>query len=71
MPSTTNEWAGKRSRRCSIAPRRLRSSHLRDPVGPQIQFASELFMDEVAAALQVDPVEFRLRHVKDRRAMSR
>jgi CO/xanthine dehydrogenase Mo-binding subunit len=45
----------------------LRSAHLRDPVGPQIQFASESFMDEIAAALGVDPVEFRLRHVKDPR----
>ena len=45
----------------------LRSAHLRDPVGPQIHFASESFMDEVAAALGVDPVEFRLRHVKDPR----
>jgi CO/xanthine dehydrogenase Mo-binding subunit len=45
----------------------LRSSHLRDPVGPQIHFASESFMDEVAAALNVDAVEFRLRYVKDAR----
>ena len=45
----------------------LRTSHLRDPVGPQIHFASESFIDEVAAALKVDPVEFRLRHVKDAR----
>src|SRR5262249_19592577 len=45
----------------------LRSAHLRDPVGPQIHFASESFMDEVAAALNLDPVEFRLRHVKDPR----
>ena len=45
----------------------LRSSHLRDPVGPQIHFASESFMDEVAAALNVDPIEFRLRYVKDPR----
>ncbi|HUI97636.1 MAG TPA: molybdopterin cofactor-binding domain-containing protein [Xanthobacteraceae bacterium] len=45
----------------------LRSSHLRDPVGPQIHFASESFMDEVAAALNVDPIEFRLRHIKDPR----
>jgi CO/xanthine dehydrogenase Mo-binding subunit len=45
----------------------LRSSHLRDPVGPQIHFASESFMDEVAAALNLDPIEFRLRHVKDAR----
>ena len=45
----------------------LRTSHLRDPVGPQIHFASESFIDEVAAALAVDPVEFRLRYVKDAR----
>jgi CO/xanthine dehydrogenase Mo-binding subunit len=45
----------------------LRTSHLRDPVGPQIHFASESFMDEVASALAVDPVEFRLRYVKDAR----
>ena len=45
----------------------LRSAHLRDPVGPQIHFASESFMDEVAAALNVDPIEFRLRHVKEAR----
>jgi len=45
----------------------LRTSHLRDPVGPQIHFASESFIDEVAAALDVDPIEFRLRHVKDPR----
>src|SRR6202041_1425919 len=45
----------------------LRTSHLRDPVGPQIHFASESFMDEVAAALNTDPVAFRLAHVKDPR----
>jgi nicotinate dehydrogenase subunit B len=45
----------------------LRSAHLRDPVGPQIHFASESFMDELAAALGLDPIEFRLRHIKDPR----
>jgi nicotinate dehydrogenase subunit B len=45
----------------------LRTSHLRDPVGPQIHFASESFMDEVAAALNMDPIEFRLRYMKDPR----
>jgi nicotinate dehydrogenase subunit B len=45
----------------------LRTSHLRDPVGPQIHFASESFMDEVASALNVDPIELRLRHVKNNR----
>lgn len=45
----------------------LRTSHLRDPVGPQIQFASESFMDEIAAAAGADPVEFRLRHLTNPR----
>jgi CO/xanthine dehydrogenase Mo-binding subunit len=45
----------------------LRTAHLRDPVGPQIHFASESFMDEVAAALNVDPIEFRLRYIKEPR----
>jgi len=45
----------------------LRSAHLRDPVGPQLHFASESFIDEVAAGLNLDPIEFRLRHVKDPR----
>src|SRR5262249_61191074 len=41
----------------------LRSSHLRDPVGPQIHFPREAFMDEGAAALNLDPSEVRLRHM--------
>src|SRR5262249_47841335 len=45
----------------------LRSAHLRDPVGPQIHFASESFIDEVAAALRLDPIQFRLRHLKEPR----
>jgi nicotinate dehydrogenase subunit B len=45
----------------------LRTSHLRDPVGPQIQFVSESFMDEIAAAVGADPVEFRLRHLTNER----
>jgi CO/xanthine dehydrogenase Mo-binding subunit len=40
---------------------------LRDPVGPQIHFASESFIDEIAAALILDPIEFRMRHLKDAR----
>src|SRR5258708_17502275 len=69
-PAESYEFASKRTAWETIAPlldraSPLRSSHLRDPVGPQIHFASESFMDEVAAALNVDPVEFRLRHVKN------
>jgi len=45
----------------------LRTSHLRDPVGPQIHFASESFIDEVAHSVGVDPVELRLKHLKDPR----
>ena len=48
----------------------LRTSHLRDPVGPQINFASESFIDELAAAAEADPVEFRLRHLRDARAIA-
>ena len=39
----------------------LRTGNLRDPNGPQVTFASESFIDELAAASGVDPVEFRLR----------
>ena len=42
----------------------LRTAHLRDPVGTQIQFASESFVDEIAAATGADPVAFRLRYLK-------
>jgi CO/xanthine dehydrogenase Mo-binding subunit len=45
----------------------LRTSHLRDPGGPQTHFAVESFMDEVALALGVDPVEFRLRYISKAR----
>ena len=45
----------------------LRTSHLRDPIGPQVHFASESFIDEVAAALNLDPVEFRLQYVTEPR----
>jgi CO/xanthine dehydrogenase Mo-binding subunit len=45
----------------------LRTSHLRDPVGPQIHFASESFIDEVAASVNADPIEFRLRYIKEPR----
>ncbi len=39
----------------------LRTGNLRDPNGPQIAFASESFIDEMAAAANADPIEFRLR----------
>jgi nicotinate dehydrogenase subunit B len=46
----------------------LRTTHLRDPEGPQTSFAVESFMDELAAATGADPIEFRLRHLDNERA---
>ena len=56
VPAESYEFANKRMAWETIPPlldraSPLRGAHLRDPVGPQIHFASESFMDEVAAAL--------------------
>jgi len=72
VPAESYEFTNKRLAWETIPPllergSPLRSAHLRDPVGPQVHFASESFMDELAAALSLDPIEFRLRHVKDAR----
>jgi len=45
----------------------LRTSHLRDPVGPEIHFGSEQFIDEVARAAGDDPVTFRLKYLTNPR----
>ena len=39
----------------------LRTGNLRDPNGPQSTFAAESFIDEMAFAAKVDPIEFRMR----------
>jgi nicotinate dehydrogenase subunit B len=72
VPEESYGFANKRTSWQTIAPlldrgSPLRTSHLRDPVGPQIHFASESFMDELAAAFGVDPVAFRLQYVTDAR----
>jgi CO/xanthine dehydrogenase Mo-binding subunit len=46
----------------------LRTGNLRDPNGPQSTFASESFIDELAAAAKVDPVQFRLKLLEGSRA---
>ena len=45
----------------------LRTTHLRDPEGPATTFATESFVDELAAATGTDPIEFRLKHLDDER----
>jgi nicotinate dehydrogenase subunit B len=45
----------------------LRTAHLRDPVGPQIQFASESLIDEIVAQWAPDPVAPRIRYLKEQR----
>ena len=69
VPTESYGFANKRLAWETIAPlldraSPLRTAHLRDPVGPQIQFASESFIDEIAAATGTDPVAFRLRYLK-------
>ena len=69
MPAESYGFANKRLAWETVAPlldraSPLRTAHLRDPVGPQIQFASESFIDEIAAATSADPVAFRLRYLK-------
>jgi nicotinate dehydrogenase subunit B len=72
FPGDSYGFANKRVAWETIAPlldraSPLRSAHMRDPVGPQIHFASESFIDEVAAGLDMDPVAFRLHYARDPR----
>ena len=71
-PEESYEFAAKRKTWETVPPlldraSPLRTSHLRDPGGPQVHFAVESFMDELAYSLGADPVEFRLKYVKDAR----
>jgi nicotinate dehydrogenase subunit B len=45
----------------------MRTTHLRDPEGPATAFAAESFMDELAAAVGADPIQFRLKYLNDAR----
>jgi nicotinate dehydrogenase subunit B len=72
VPGESYGFANKRLAWETIAPlldraSPLRTAHLRDPVGPQIHFASESFIDELAVAAGMDPVAFRLANLTDAR----
>jgi len=68
VPAESYGFANKRTAWETVPPlldraSPLRTAHLRDPVGPQVHFASESFIDELAVAAGADPVEFRLRYL--------
>jgi CO/xanthine dehydrogenase Mo-binding subunit len=72
VPAEAYGYANKRTLWETIPPlldraSPLRTSHLRDPVGPQLHFASESFMDEMAHAIGADPVQLRLKHLTNER----
>ena len=48
----------------------FRSAHLRSPGRIENSFANESFMDELAVEAEADPAEFRLKHIKDPRAIA-
>jgi nicotinate dehydrogenase subunit B len=48
----------------------LRTTYLRSPGQYQITFAQEAFVDEIAARAGKDPLEFRLQHLEDPRAIA-
>ena len=48
----------------------FRSAHLRSPGRIENTFANESFMDELASKAKADPAEFRLKHIKDPRAVA-
>lgn len=71
-PGESYRFAHKRYSWEALAPLRrraspLRTSHFRDPYGPEVHFAAESFIDELAYATGKDPLAFRLARVADAR----
>jgi nicotinate dehydrogenase subunit B len=67
--AAANLWydiAAKRARNVYVEPW-LRGIYLRSPGGMQSIFAYESFMSELAGAVGVDPIEFRMRNTRDAR----
>lgn len=65
FPNKRYSWAALRPLREQASP--LRTAHFRDPYGPEVHFASESFVDEMAFATGNDPLAFRLELVSDER----
>ena len=65
FPNKRYSWDALAPLRQQASP--LRTAHFRDPYGPEVHFASESFIDEMAFATETDPLEFRLGLVTDPR----
>jgi len=65
FPNKRYSWESIKPLREQASP--LRTAHFRDPYGPEVHFASESFIDEMAYAAGQDPVAFRLKYVTDPR----
>jgi nicotinate dehydrogenase subunit B len=66
IPALWYEIDAKRNRSVFVKPL-IRNIYMRGPGAVQGAFAFESFVDEMAAATNTDPVEFRLRHMIDMR----
>jgi nicotinate dehydrogenase subunit B len=67
---TTYSFSNQRVTSHPVPAFPIRTSSLRGLGSPQNSFANECFMDELASAAGVDPVEFRKRHLSDPRALA-
>ena len=65
FPNKRYSWDALPPLRIQASP--LRTAHFRDPYGPEVHFAAESFIDEMAYATETDPLEFRLARVTDER----
>jgi CO/xanthine dehydrogenase Mo-binding subunit len=65
FPNKRYSWDALAPLRRQASP--LRTAHFRDPYGPEVHFASESFIDEMALATETDPLAFRLNLVTDER----
>lgn len=65
FPNKRYSWDALPPLRLQASP--LRTAHFRDPYGPEVHFAAESFIDEMAYATETDPLKFRLDRVTDER----
>ncbi len=65
FPNKRYSWDALPPLRIQASP--LRTAHFRDPYGPEVHFAAESFIDEMAFATETDPLAFRLARVTDER----